>query len=103
MRDLSKLGIKSQEIEIEGEKFKIYGLTVPELAKFASLVDKQGSENGVSYLLKTSMRKAITKEELPDDKFNEFIDTLSSQVGLKVINVVKTLSGLDQEAPTEKK
>lgn len=103
MRNLEKLRVKNKEVEIEGEKFKLYGLSFPELAKFAALIDKQGTEEGVNHLLKISLRKSVTKEEVPNDKFDEFINGLSSSSAVKVINAVKELSGLDQEAPAEKK
>ena len=102
MRSLERLRIKNREIDIEGEKLKIYGLTFPELSKFAGLVDKNDNEGALNYLLKTSLRKSITKEEMNDEQLDSFIVELSSSVAVKIIQEVKNLSGLD-EVKEEKK
>src|SRR4030042_2886186 len=104
MRDLEKLRVKSKVIDIEGMEFKITGLSFPELAKFANIVDKDSTENAVSYLLKKALRKATSKEEIVDGQpFDDFVNGLSSDVAVKIINTVKEVSGLDTESKEEKK
>ena len=51
MRDLERLRIKSKEVEVEGIQLKVYGLTFPELSKFAGLVDKNDNESALTFLL----------------------------------------------------
>ena len=97
-RSLDKLRIKTKDVDVgEGIIFQIQGLSFPDLAEFGTVAEKQGNAKAATYLLKTALRRAITKEEVPDDKLDEFINTLSSDVAIKVITAVKELSGLDEK------
>ncbi|MDP2692266.1 MAG: hypothetical protein Q8O88_01340 [bacterium] len=102
-RDFSKLRTKSKDVEIENVPLKLYGLTFPELAEFSNFTDKKDNAGGLHFLLKTSLRKAITKEEMDDAALNNFITELSSDAATKIIQIVTEVSGLGKPETNEKK
>lgn len=102
-RDFSKLRIKNKEVEISGEKFLISGLSFPEVAEFSEYTDKKDNKGALRYLLKTTLRKAITQEEMNDEQLNTFIDELSADASTQIISTVTELSGLNKAGDSEKK
>lgn len=93
-RDFQKLRVKAKEVDIEGEKIMLKGLSFPELAEFTIFMDKKDTKGGMNYLLKTTLRKAFTQEEATDSEVDKLVTEMSSGVASTIIKEVTTLSGL---------
>lgn len=101
-RDLSRLIVKSEKVNVEGIEMEIKGLKFPELVKFAKLADGKDYEKISNFLLTTALRNALKDEEMSDEEINDLVNNISSKAALKIINTVRKLSGLDdEETPTE--
>ncbi len=92
---MSKLGKflgKAEEIEIEGEKLKVYPLKVKDLELFAGK-EKASEEE------KLKMNRIIIKRSLRDEEgvTDEEIDGMSAEAFTKIMATISKINGFDDE------
>ena len=102
-RDFNKLKTKYKDVEVDEVQLRLYGLTFPELAEFTGFMDKKDNKGGLNYLLKSTLRKTITVQEMDDAALDNFIKELSADVATQIIKTVTELSGLGKLEAGEKK
>ena len=107
---LEKFRAKSKEFTLSGDDkpLTISGLTFPELADFATLVEDKKTKDALNFLLFRTLRKALpTKEENPaegitDDEVRNEMSKMASGIALELIKYVKEISNIPGEDPKKK-
>lgn len=100
-----KLTVKTELVQISDElAVTLSGLSFKELGRLAGYQDRKDFEGAMSFILFTSLRKALPHDgpdAASDEEIQNLIETFSGDVGAKIVQKVQELTGLS--SPNEKK
>lgn len=87
---LKKLENQEREIELEGIKVIVRGLTFPELAHLAPHMDRNNTEYVLKYITKRTIEKAFP--EWTEKQVEVFLERINPKYLIKIVNIVKEIS-----------